>query len=566
MTIRTLKDALPPEIYGAMVTDKLKAKNADAPVAGLEPPVIRTGPELAKYIWEHYRVRIPNVKVCAHDPASDDRRRKHGTPWLAFSTAYFARNSVVVWEASRGLGGKSFLLSLLGLVEATTLKADVNILGGSGEQSKRVHGYMDTFWADPNAPREYLRSEPKALGTKLVWGNSIKALMASQRSVRGPHVPRLLMDEVDEMTLPILDAALGQTMDKPTPDGVIQQNTVLSSTMQYANGPMAEVKRRVATKGWTLVEWCYRENLEPNGWLTQAQVVKKRKDVTEAMWETEYELQEPNPGSRAIQEAAVLKMFDHRLGQYDGEASQYIEVEPPVAGATYAHGADWARTNDWTVIVTLRTDVRPVRLVAFERTGREDWPVMVEKFDKRVERYGGQSANDATGIGDVINQYMRTRSEAIWLAGKLRSDLLSKYISAIESGKIISPHIAYMRGEHQYASRGDVYASGQQFHLPDTICAGAMAWRAALVGGSIPNDDDIDQYAAGGLAAGMQAADAREPLAQDAPLMGNAGGPNLDDLAAYATGYGIGHGLPDAALPTAADPRLVEFMRRRMGR
>jgi hypothetical protein len=53
----------------------------------------------------------------------------HSTPWRAFCDAYFARTPVQVWVASRGFGGKSFLLSLLGLVEALTLGADTNLLG-----------------------------------------------------------------------------------------------------------------------------------------------------------------------------------------------------------------------------------------------------------------------------------------------------------------------------------------------------------------------------------------------------------------------------------------------------
>ena len=146
---------------------------------------IRTPAALAAYLRHAYGIVIPDVQVCPH----------HTTPWQAFKQAYFAEASVTVWKASRGFGGKSFMLALLGKVEAETLKVDVNVLGGSGTQSQRVHEYMDEFWRKPAAPRSLLRSDPAATHTRLAWGNRIQALMASSKSVRGPHPVRLRVDE-----------------------------------------------------------------------------------------------------------------------------------------------------------------------------------------------------------------------------------------------------------------------------------------------------------------------------------------------------------------------------------
>ena len=46
-------------------------------------------------------------------------------------------------------------------------------------------------------------------------------LTASQKSVRGPHPPSLLLDEIDEMDLEIFDAALGQPMPQENWQGDI---------------------------------------------------------------------------------------------------------------------------------------------------------------------------------------------------------------------------------------------------------------------------------------------------------------------------------------------------------
>ena len=460
----------------------------DAPVGATEARrfdfPLRTEAQLKDFVKLAWGVKIPDVQVCSN----------HSTPWRAFADAYFARNRVTVWKASRGFGGKSFLLALLGLTEAVTLKADVNVLGGSGEQSENVHKYAKQFWGYEGAPSNLLASDPLKRETRLAWGNVIKALLASSRSVRGPHPQRLRLDEADEMELSILDAALGQTMSK---DGIPAQ-TVISSTHQHADGTMTEVLKRAAEKGWGIYEWCYRE--AEQGWLDHVEVEGKRQDVTAVMWNVEYDLQEPSPESRAIQPDSVKAMFRVDLGQYTGDNGEYIEIEPPMmkcseCGALsevaeecpecesgdvellpYATGADWAKKTDWTVIPTARLDVHPARVVAFERCGRLPWPVMVGKFNARLARYGGRACHDGTGLGDVVDGYLEYSAEGFLMVGRARSILLSRYISAVERGEIESPDITFMHNEHKLASVDDVYGSG---HLPDSIAAMALLWEAA---------------------------------------------------------------------------------------
>ncbi len=430
--------------------------------------------DLKLFLKLAWGVEIPDVQVCAN----------HSTPWRAFADAYFARHPAAVWLASRGFGGKSFLLALLGLTEAVTLHADVNVLGGSGEQSVRVLSHMTKFWFHEDAPRDRLASEPAKQITRLVDGTTIQALTASQRSVRGPHPQRLRLDEVDEFDMDILEAALGQPMAKQG----VKSHTVFSSTRQYVDGPMTQMMRRAGKAGWPIHEWCYKEtSAPPSGWLMPSEVEEKRKLITAAMWEAEYDLAEPNPAARAIQPDAVRHMFDKDLGTYQGELYEYIEIEEPVPGATYGTGADWARKQDFTIIVTFRLDVAPAKMVAYERTGRLDWPVMLERFNARLRRFPGSAYHDATGIGDVINSYIEVPSNAVILSGQTRANMLTGYISAVETGEIKAPFIQYAFSEHLYAGVGDVYAGGEG-HLPDTIAACALAWLAARYRGASEED------------------------------------------------------------------------------
>ena len=165
-------------------------------------------------------------------------------------------------------GGKTFLLSLLVLTEALTLEVSVTVLGGSGQQSARV---LDAMGA--RSPRRCISSmAPRACTPPgSLWGNTVTALTASQPSVRGAHPARLRLDEADEMRLPILEAAQGQPMDQ----GAVRAQTVIASTHQHPDGTMTAVLRRAAEQGWLVYEWCYRETLEPHGWLTEDQVTRK---------------------------------------------------------------------------------------------------------------------------------------------------------------------------------------------------------------------------------------------------------------------------------------------------
>jgi hypothetical protein len=417
---------------------------------------LETEDELRLFLHHAFGFELPDVQVCP----------EHTTPWRAFADAYFARNRVSVWHSSRGFGGKSMLCAMLGLAQATTLKCDVTILGGSGQQSQNVHRYMTQAWDHPAAPRGLLAGDPYKMETHLRWGNSVRALLASQASVRGLHPVKLICDECDEMDLAIFHAALGQPMSK----GGVGASIVLSSTMQYPDRTMSEILRMAAERDWGVYRWCYRESMQ--GWLSAAEVEAKRNEIPALMWETEYDLQEPNAEGRAIMPDAVYAMFDPQLGTFDGRDGEYIEIEPPQRGARYQTGADWARKADHTVITTVRTDTDPMVVVAFERLSRRPWPQQVERFEKRLARFPGHARHDGTGLGDVVHGYIRGRAEGVMMAGRDRSDLFSDYVNVIEQGKIVCPDIRFMHTEHQYCSVDDLYGRG---HPPDSFVAGALA-------------------------------------------------------------------------------------------
>lgn len=229
--------------------------------------------------------------------------------------------------------------------------------------------------------------------------------------------------------------------------------------------------------GGVTVSNCWRCVLEENeGWLSRDFIERKRNSVTKRTWEVEFDLSRPSPEGRFIVEEAIDFTFDEELGNIPGNINQDIIFEEPVEGGEYATGADWAKSRDRSIIVTLRTDVDPMRVVQFAHMGHIPFNLMVDKFNETVEKYDSHACHDATGLGAVIHDYIDVVSEGVVLKGKRRSHIFSEYVKGMERAEIKSPYIEYMREEHLYAITQDFYGTG---HPPDTIVAMALAYRAA---------------------------------------------------------------------------------------
>ncbi len=459
--------------------------------------VLETDEDLHAWVRDHLGVVIPRHAVCDG----------HVAPLHAFADAYFARYPRSVWKASRGFGGKSVLLAALSATEAITLGASVSLLGGSGEQSRRVHEYMsglsselpEKFWSHPNAPRDLLLNDPTKRETRLRNHGRVIALMASQASVRGPHPQRLRGDEIDEMDPMIWDAAQGQPMESR---GIAEQ-VLGSSTHQHADGTMTRELAMATEQGWPIYEWCFRECLQSNGgWLSDAQVERKRATVPALMWNTEYELQEPSVENRAIDTASVEAMFDLKRGSCDGALRRepYIfekplwELDPKwrkgdkearrrilrKIKADYAAGADWGKLRDKTIVKVFRIDTDPMRVVAYMHLGRMPYPQMFAAYNDLVERYQASAAHDATGLGTVADDYVEEQTEGVSLVGARRSHIFGEYITGIESRQIVAPRIEHAYREHLYCTADDLYGPASAGHPPDSFVAGALAYHTAL--------------------------------------------------------------------------------------
>lgn len=430
----------------------------------------QTDDELWWTIKAMWGVQIPRTRVCPD----------HVAPFEAFADAYFNRDgSIALWHGSRGLSGKSFTLSILGLTKAFLLGADTNLLGGSLAQSANIHEAMRNALDSENAPRYMVDTESQTL-IKLSNKARIRPLTASQKTVRGPHPPFLLLDEIDEMDLDILNAALGQPLPQKSYLGHINRPyTVLCSTWQNPEGTFTEKKREFEAKGLPIKTWCYRESMNPvDGWLDEETVEAKKREIPTEMWRVEYELGEPSIGNRAFDADSVERTFSLPMEpikrKENKEYEEYTFAEYNVQGS-YVAAADWAKEQDFTVISVIRVDKHPYELVYWLRLKRRPYPVMIGMFNDAIERYRAEAIHDATGLGNVVNDYLDTRARGFTMTGEKRSKMLSEYVSAIENDYFRMPKIPSAYLAHKYARYGDLYENNKDYHLPDEVCSLALA-------------------------------------------------------------------------------------------
>ena len=140
----------------------------------------------------------------------------HTAPFDLFSHQVLERPSLSLWHGPRG-SGKSFLSALdTHLCSWFNPRHETRILGGSLAQSEQIHRALGEVVLNtaPMYGGESRRLE-RLQKTEAVYenGSRVAILAASPTSVRGPHVPSLKLDEVDEIPEDIRDSALGMAME-----------------------------------------------------------------------------------------------------------------------------------------------------------------------------------------------------------------------------------------------------------------------------------------------------------------------------------------------------------------
>lgn len=221
----------------------------------LREQIRETRPTTPDHLWDWVRsytgVSLPRRAVCAG----------HTAPFDLFARQFLDRPSLALWHGPRG-SGKSYLSAIeTHLVSRFNPGAGTRILGGSLAQSAQIYEAIDEAIRKGSGP---LGTDARAiisLGMTMARyrnGSSVKILAASATSVRGPHVPSLKLDEVDEIDDGLREEAMGMAMEKAG----LRSSVLMTSTWHRVAGPMAALIERGHAGAFPVDTFCIFEVLE----------------------------------------------------------------------------------------------------------------------------------------------------------------------------------------------------------------------------------------------------------------------------------------------------------------
>jgi hypothetical protein len=208
--------------------------------------------ELLAFIEAYWKLRIPRAQVCP----------EHTPPAEYIADTFFEKVQDSVCWANRG-GGKTLLGGLSTWLDTVFKpRCATKILGGSLEQSRKMYQHLtgegDGWGLVTDDFRYLLRGEMLAAQTTLINKSNINILTASSKSVRGPHPQRLRLDEIDEFTDQIYEAAM---LIPKTKHG-IKAGIQVYSTMHKPYGLMNRVITEAAQSGYKIYKWCVFDVME----------------------------------------------------------------------------------------------------------------------------------------------------------------------------------------------------------------------------------------------------------------------------------------------------------------
>jgi hypothetical protein len=190
-----------------------------------------------------FGVHVASAGVC----------RGHSAPLDFFTTWFYQRPGLSLVLGPRG-GGKSYLSALSTHLDSLTHAGHgTRILGGSLAQSQQIY----------NALRDFDRAQPGHMAytkTHATYenGSDVSILAASSTSVRGPHIPTLRLDEIDEIDPDIRESAVGMCMAR----GGVPASISMTSTWHRLGGPMAGLIDRARAGEFPFWSFCAFEVLE----------------------------------------------------------------------------------------------------------------------------------------------------------------------------------------------------------------------------------------------------------------------------------------------------------------
>lgn len=224
---------------------------------------------------------------------------------------YKEEDKVIISAA--GGSGKTLGMGVFALWACTILSEylgkpiEVQILGGSGKQSRILYQYVEKFIDMNKWIQQFVDGEPKKRLTEFKNGSRITAAKASQTSVRGIHGDIHIIDEAVEVKKPLIDAVLTRVSPTKFP------KRILCSTPHDYDSYFVEIWENHEDWGYSRYQWSKTDLIDMN--FVDVNEVENAKNVYDnATYKQEY-LGQPVPVTGTIIDRDDLKSSIVRKNQ-----------------------------------------------------------------------------------------------------------------------------------------------------------------------------------------------------------------------------------------------------------
>lgn len=322
------------------------------------------------------------------------------------------------------------------------------------ENENSVYGYIAptykqgkaNVWVDPNMLKAYLPEEgvdkinDTELYVKFINGSLLRLFGSDEPdAIRGNDFRGVFVDEFALHKL-----AVWQEILRPIIAQDKNRFAVFAFTPKGRNH--AYDYSELAKKGDEFFYSFLPASL--SGIIPQDELVKARKEMPEAIFRQEFECDFLDNLQGVFKGACVDRCtFGEQINAY---GDFYIEIEEPKSGVEYIVGSDFAKHNDYTVYVIMRTDTKKV--VAFYRCNETSWSLQKMRLVEMAKRYNNATCvPDSTGVGDPIVEdlermglnvyYEKSNRAGFVFTNTSKQQLIENLIIAIENQKISFPNI-----------------------------------------------------------------------------------------------------------------------------
>lgn len=186
---------------------------------------------------------------------------------------------------------------------------------------------------------------------------------------------------------------------------------------------------------------------------------------------------------RVFEQEYLAKFIDDTGGVFESVRSHVesypLPVDPEDAESPFAIGVDFARFEDFTVIIVLDASGR---VVAFRRLNQTTWTRIQNTVEQLAERYSPSTAAvDATRDNKIVQDLedAGVGVEPVSFSARRKRTLVENLISAFENGEITLPDSANQLLNELEVFEYDMTSSGNvSYHAPSGFhddCVDALA-------------------------------------------------------------------------------------------